>query len=343
LDAKLYVERWLLALQAGAMAAGLEAHVRALDYKAGRRLAFQVRKGNESLEIRYQKRRTGTRMLAAATNAEIVGRVREVHLSVLSEHRRLMENGFRRFLRKSIRMLEALESTLYRDAGLMHRTLTMLREISGTAGAKPAAVVRRRQTAGGRYEIMPAAALSSGIAVRLLSVLDGRLVDLDELMAKKKLVKSTKGGRQQDSTSSSQTGWSDIADIGRELVLVAGELADLPVNRASPAMPAAPVAPSANVGPAELATDGGATAEGVMDAGGIMAEHVAEAGGATAEAVSGVGASAIEAAGSVGSAAIEAAGNVGAAATEILSQTGSVLSDASCAGIDCGGFDCIPG
>ena len=121
MDRKLYLERWLLELKAAAGEAGLEAHVRALDGKGGRLLGLELRHGDETLEFRYWKLRTGARQVIAATSAEIVGRVREVHTSIEKAHRRVRENGFRRFLRRSIRMLEGLESTCFREENLLER------------------------------------------------------------------------------------------------------------------------------------------------------------------------------------------------------------------------------
>src|SRR4051812_7554484 len=54
-DKKLYVERWLLTLKTASTEAGLNASVRALDFKGGKFLAFEVSQGDEALELRYRK------------------------------------------------------------------------------------------------------------------------------------------------------------------------------------------------------------------------------------------------------------------------------------------------
>ena len=70
MDKKLYVERWLLTVKTAATDAGLDAHVRALDFKGGQFLALEVSQGDEALEIRYQKRWTGAGQVATASPAK---------------------------------------------------------------------------------------------------------------------------------------------------------------------------------------------------------------------------------------------------------------------------------
>jgi hypothetical protein len=333
LDARLYVERWLLTLKAAAGAAGLEGHVRALDFKGGERLALEICKGGEALEMCYRKRRTGAQMLAAATSADIVARVRDVHTRVLAEHRKLLENGFRRFLRRSIRLLESLESALYRDAELLQRTMTVLSDIPGAAGARPAAIARRGRTLARRYEILPAAALRQGTSIRFMGVLEGRLVDLHELFPKRGTDKAAPFHR--DGPERQGPGKDGVAqfEAGTELLLVATDAMDSLVTRRTGAAPTAS---------SDLASGSEDTA-----AGAIQAEHCMEAAGPTeggdilAEAVSAAGdVSGVSVA--AGEATVEVVSNAATAAAA-LAETGSALSDAACGGVDCGGLDCIPG
>jgi hypothetical protein len=329
LDARLYLERWLLTLKVAAGAAGLEAHVRALDFKGGERLALEVRKANEAIEIRYRKRRTGPQIVAAATGAEIVGRLREVHKRVLAEHRKLLENGLRRFLRKSIRMLEALESSLYRDAEFLPRTATVLRDVSGAAAARPAALVRRRRTAAGRYEIQPAAAIGQADQLRFVGFRDGRLVDLDEFMPKRKSAKDGTAALQARSRSSTTNEAITPLDAGTELLLVAADAIDSVVPRRTEIGPIAAGEPIASTEVATETTASSLEAIELTGAGEIMAEAMPAAGEIAAESVSAAGA------------AVEVVTSAGTA-SEALAETGSALADAACAGVDCGGIDCIP-
>jgi hypothetical protein len=334
LDARLYVERWLLTLKAAAGAAGLEGHVRALDFKGGERLAFEIRKAGEALEICYRKRRTGAQMVAAATSADIAARVRDVHTRVLAEHRKLLENGFRRFLRRSIRLLETLESALYRDADLLQRTMTVLSDIPGAAGARPAAIARRDHTLARRYEILPAAGLRQATSIRFMGVLEGRLVDLHELFPKRGTDKAATP-IHRDGPERQGPGEDGLApfEAGTELLLVAADAMDSLVTRRTGA------APTASSDLASGSED--------MAAGAIQAEHCMEAADPTeggdilAEAVtaaSDVGGVSVAA----GEATVEVVSNAATAAAA-LAETGSALSDAACGGVDCGGLDCIPG
>jgi hypothetical protein len=332
LDAKLYLERWLLTLKVAAGAAGLEAHVRALDFKGGERLALDARKANEAIEIRYRKRRTGPYMLAAATSAEIVGRLREVHKRVLAEHRKLLENGFRRFLRRSIGMLEALESSLYRDAEFLQRTATMLREVSGAATARPAALVRRRRTAAGRYEVLPVAAVAQAGNIHLLGLRERRLIDLDEFMPKRKSARQAEPYRPgaHDNRNAGAEG-IDPLDAGSELFLVAADVLDTVMTRRTEAglVTAADTTPPTDMSAESIANVGSIEADGLTGAGEILAEAMPAAGEMAAESVSAAGA------------AVEVLSSAGTA-TEALAETGSAVADAACAGVDCGGLDCIP-
>ena len=182
MDRKLYLERWLLELKAAAAAAGLETHVRALDGKGGRLLGLEVRRGDDALEFRYWKRRTSARRVVAATSAEIVGRVREVHASIEKERRRVLENGFRRFLRRSIRMLEGLESAFFREKDLLERFRARLTAAKAPPSTRRAAVVRRSRGAPGGYEALPAAAVARSAQIWFAPLLDNQFIDLSSLV-----------------------------------------------------------------------------------------------------------------------------------------------------------------
>ncbi|MCI0460034.1 MAG: hypothetical protein L0Z62_24035 [Gemmataceae bacterium] len=321
MDTKLYVERWLLILKAAAQSAGLQAHVRALDFKGGRWLAFEVRKGDAALELRFRKRRTGARRLVVATGAEIVGRVREVHARLLAEHRGLLENGLRRFLRRSLALLEALESAFLRDVDLPSRLQAALHEVKEASGARPAALARRRALPR-RYEILPAAAFSQASATRFFGVSERRLVDLaDLLMGKKERALL----RQRPKAEASAD--FEVVPEGIELLFLA-----------VPPVPSLPLGP----GGASPAVVPDMLPEVPADAGGLPAEGVLEVGGAAAEAVAGVADVTGEALTSAGGAAAEVVGASTGAAVEAVAQAGSCLSDAACAGFDCGGLDCLP-
>jgi hypothetical protein len=121
MEKKLYVERWLLTVKAALVAAGLAARVRAVDRKGGKLLALEVRQGPSALELRYRKRRLGPRIVAATNSLEILAPVRRVFEKVLAEHPKLLENGFRRFLRRSIQVIQGLESELSKDAARLSR------------------------------------------------------------------------------------------------------------------------------------------------------------------------------------------------------------------------------
>jgi len=181
-DKKLYVERWLLMVKDALAAASLDAHVRALDFKGGKFLALEVHQGDEALEMRYQKRWTGAGQVAVATGATITAQVRQVHEQLLRQHRRLLENGLRRFLRRSIGLLAAMQAAFRDDAELPRRYETALRELGGLAGARMAAVVRRRPGLFLKYEVLPAVALKEGSAIRFAGLSRGQLVDVTGLI-----------------------------------------------------------------------------------------------------------------------------------------------------------------
>jgi hypothetical protein len=183
-DHKLHVERWLLLLKTAATSAGFEVHVRALDFKGGNFLAFSVLQGSEALEVRYRKGWTGTGMVAAATGSAITAGVRQVHERLLQEHVGVLENGLRRFLRRSIDLLTALEFALKQETDLPRRYEAALREVGGVVGARFAAVVRRRPGLRVKYEVLPAVAISQQGLGRFEGLSRGQLVDLSHLIKK---------------------------------------------------------------------------------------------------------------------------------------------------------------
>jgi hypothetical protein len=174
----LYLERWLLTVKIAAAAAGLTAHVRALDAKGGRLLALEMSQENEALELRYRKRLRGPRMVAAATSTAIVKPASEVFEKLLAEHRRLLENGFRRFLRQSRELLLQLEAAFARDAaGLRARVVSVLGK--GSEGARPAVAVQPGKR--GQGEAFPAVARPLGYSYIFSVWENGRFIDLSWL------------------------------------------------------------------------------------------------------------------------------------------------------------------
>jgi hypothetical protein len=214
-DRKLYLERWLLTLKTAAEGAGLDGHVRALDFKGGNFLAFEVHRGDEALELRYEKRWTGAGQVAVATEPGLTARVRQVHEQLLGQHRRLLENGLRRSLRRSIGLLAALESALRNDAELPRRYEAALREVGGLAGARFAAVVRRRPGLFLKYEVLPAVALREGNALRFAGLSRGQLVDISGL------IKTESPRADQGSTPSGNTGFRTVV-VAPELAAAGG-------------------------------------------------------------------------------------------------------------------------
>jgi hypothetical protein len=314
---KLYLERWLLLLKSEAVGRGLDAHLRALDYKGGKWLAFAVGerggKGGGRVEFRYRKRLTGPALAAAATDADSAERVRGIHEAVLNNHRGLLENGLRRFLRRSIRLLQALSDAFRSDAGLAARLDAGLREIDvalrqakgGPIEARPAAAARR---AGRGYEILPAACLLTRKGPRLIAIQAGRPVELAALVPRP----AERSSRAQKDAAAEPSWTLDLAgDMGIEAL---GEWGTELFGAGSERAPA--------VTGADLAG-----AVGDMDVGAIAdLDGAAEAGAGLAEG------------------AAEAAGT----AAEVVATSGSALADASCSGVDCGavdcgGIDCIPG
>ncbi|MCI0377742.1 MAG: hypothetical protein L0215_09060 [Gemmataceae bacterium] len=276
----LHLERWLLLLKKEAVAAGLEARVRALDRKGGRWLALAVRqsphpqplsqraRGDNALEIRYYKRLVGPAMVAAATGPEIVGRVREAHERLLKYHRRVLENGLRRFLRRSIGLLQALETALLQDRELLKNADAALRRVpDAPVNLRPAAAARKKRGLGQGFEILPAAGLP------FFGIRDGLLVDLSLLAPLSK---------KQSAQHAQHQPWGDwVGEAGVELV-------EAGIGAVDPGAAAADTAASAAAGLADVA-------------------------------------------------------QVAGSAVDVVAQGGSACADASAGGIDCGGFDCVPG
>lgn len=308
MDRKLYVERWLLELKAAAAQAGLAAHVRALDFKGGQWLAFDVQRGDEVLGLRYRKRRTGARMVAASTGAQIVARVRDVHVRLLREHRGLLENGLRRFLRRSIRLLEALESAWLLEDDLPQRLQTAIRQVKQAAPLRPAALVRSRRGTRTGYEVLPAALRSDASGTKFAAILEGRLVPLSDLFPDKAKANATQRSPETDS----RPGIVDVAEIGLDGI----ELLAFGVGVAVESL-SAPAASAASLGD----VDPSAPVEAIAEAGSSAVEGLAETAGAAAEGLAAVGGTAAEA----------------------ISSAGGCLPDAACGAIDCGGIDCVPG
>jgi hypothetical protein len=117
--------------------------------------------------------------------------VRQVHEHLLQQHVRLLENGFRRFLRRSIDLVKALEAAFGPESDLPRRYETALREMGGLSGARMAAVVRKRPGVLVKFEVLPAVALSEGDAVHFAGLSHGRLIDLSDLIKPESAAKLT--------------------------------------------------------------------------------------------------------------------------------------------------------
>jgi hypothetical protein len=261
-DRQLYVERWLLSVKAAAIAAGLAAHVRALDFKGGKFLAFEVRQENEALEIRYLKRWTGAGMVAAATGAAITQRVREVFQQQLKAHARLLQSGLRRFLRRSIHLLTALESAFLPDSDLPRRVDAALREVGGVSGARPAAVVRKRPGVLVKYEVLPAVAFREGPAIHFAGLSRGKLVDLSDL------IKTTPPKEEDRPPPGQETGFRTVLIPPALAAAVGVEL-----------LAQAPQAP-----PAAASAGGGSGGPNALDAAGDVADVASHAACALSDA-----------------------------------------------------------
>jgi hypothetical protein len=202
------------------------------------------------VEIRYQKRWTGAGQAAVATNAALTAEVRQVHERVLGEHRRLLENGLRRFLRRSIGLLAALESALRHDAELPRRYDAALREVGGLSGARFAAVVRRRPGLFTKYEVLPAVAFREGAFIRFAGLSRGQLVDVSELI-KTQPTKGKEGGEPGQNTGFRTVTVAPELAAAAGVELVGADEADQPSGAAGPARPPRPERPARTGGAGE--------------------------------------------------------------------------------------------
>jgi hypothetical protein len=105
----------------------------------------------------------------------------------------------RRFLRRSLGLLEALEVAFRHEAELPGRYEAALREAGGLSGARFAAVARRRPGLRVKYEVLPAVALKEGTAVRFAGLSRGQLVDISDLI-KTELSPPREGGEPAQNT-----------------------------------------------------------------------------------------------------------------------------------------------
>lgn len=290
----LYLERWLLLVKKSAEAAGLKAIVRAVDRRGGRNLALEIELGDQGLELRCFKRRVGARVAAAATASTMLPPARAAIEHVLGEHAGLLEGGLRRFLRRSLQLLAALESgfELARNAAELSRAnfpaLTRAPAIRTCAAARLARGLPRK------WEALPAFAARQGPHTGFLVLVDGRLGDLTRLVAPRKKSRHSTAAEPVDN-------WSLLGGIldASDLLVTGVELA---------------------TGPWVQSTRATETAGEAVDSALVGIE-----------AVNG----AVE-----GSAAAAEATDV---AVQVIAESGSsCLSDAACAGLDCGGLDCIP-
>ena len=313
MDRKLYVERWLLAVKDACTAIALPAHVRALDHKGGQRLSLVLRHGDEAAEFCYRKRLTGVRMLVAVTTPGFATRIQDIFTRLRNEHRRLLENGYRRFLKRSIRLLGEIESAFANDAALQSK-LAAVRTIPDAKDARPAILARRLRGLPARYEILPAAGFFTPTSARFMGVVERKLVELIDLIPGEQKVPTP------PSASNSVTNDSAPSSSG-------------PVELVSLAVPAAVAAGAVAAGAPGLIEEVKAAAAGAVPPPAI----VPPPGGG------GDGALAI----------IEGIANtvdLGAVAVEGVANAGSCLGDAACSapdcsgvdmsGLDCGGVDC---
>lgn len=303
MDRKLYVERWLLAVKDACTQEGLPAHVRALDHKGGQRLTLVIRQGDEAVEFCYRKRLAGVRMLAAATSPAFAARVKEVYARLLREHRRLLQNGYRRFLKRSIRLLGEIESA---PPG------SLASEVPEAKGASPGLLARRLRGLPARYEVLPAAAFLTPTSARFVGVVEKKLIELIDLIP------------GEDGPSAPQANVTPAASSagGVELVsalaLPAAGAAAVAAGAAAAGLP--PVADEAQAAAAA------AVPSVVPPPAGGVGDGVA----AIAEGLANVvdGAEVVAAAGSC----------LSDAACSAPDCSGVDLSGLDCGGIDCGGF-----
>lgn len=320
MDRKLYVERWLLTVKQALVGAGLDASVRAVDRKGGRLLALEVRQGPGALELRYRKRRLGPRVVAAATSIEILAPVRRVLEKVLAEHSKLLENGFRRFLRRSLQVVQALETAFAKDPGMLERVATALGR-QATA-FQPALALQP----GKRGEFQTHAAVARRRAGTRMG-LDFYVWDMQRLLDLTYLLPGQRG-----------------APAGSmESLVLAGAPDRDPVELRLPNEDAAAPSASGQADDRRARSDiGDVVADVAVNGAGEVAvgaiEHFAAprvAADAAGAGLDGLGAAA-DALGGLGGAAADAAGG----AVEVVSGAASCLEGADCSGIDLGGCDC---
>jgi len=223
----------------------MKASVRALDKKGGRHLALELELGNEALELRAFKRRLGARLAAAGTSASMLPAVRSALERLLGEHPRLLEGGLRRFLKRAIQLVSALEAGFEGASKAAELARASLAPVRSTPQARACAAVRLARGFPRRFEAIPGFARRNGRA-DFAALVDGSLVTLTALVLPRRKL----AGKED---------WGDVA------------------------------------------------VSGGLESAGVVADIAANA-------------------------ALEAAAEAG----------GSCLSDAACAGIDCGGLDCIP-
>ncbi|MEM7263914.1 MAG: hypothetical protein AAF488_18150 [Planctomycetota bacterium] len=308
MDRRLHVERWLLSLKSSLVETGLDARVRAWDRKGGELVSLLVFDRSDALEIRTRKLRLRSQLVVACTSPSLATRVADVAIDGLADHRRLLENGLRKFWRRAADLLIALS-----------RTQSSTPVLTSGAHAAQVALHRNRQPQcyDGQY-----AADRGGRAFAAIS--GDQLRGLNELLGvdESRVAEKTPSAGQASEPFLSPLDGIDLFLLGAPL------LTDDDSELATPA--------GTTVETVGHAAEGGTLAvNGAIDTTG----DVAEAGLAAADiGLGGAADTASELAGSAGEAAAAAA----EAAGEAISGTASALSDAACAGLDCGGLDCVP-
>ncbi len=346
-DQDLYIERWLLELKVVCRSVGLRASVRAIGEKGGRRLALLIRDDAGAVEMRYHKRRRGVALLAAADDLRTVARAMDAHRRFIESHRRVLQNGLRRFGKRGLRALTALHERLVREPGVLDRVRARLPAADGDTELRPALVAVRLQTLRSRHELIDAAAIVRP-ARRSFAAFDedGRLVDLSELLppVRDEEADDRSAGRpkrpESDDGDEDALDRVDLALDAVELVADVALLATFEPAEVGGAIELAGGAADAAAGGAELAAGGVEAAGGALATAGEIAGGAFEVAGAVAGGVANVAGGAISFAGSAAEAAggaAEAAGGV----AEVAGTAGGCCGDAACAGVDCGGLACL--
>ena len=273
----LNLERRLLDVKNQATASGLNAQVRALDFKGGDWLALKFVHNSKVVELRYRKGPTQARILVAGSDADLARRVRDLHLSLMRQHDKVLENGYRRMLSRAARMLEEFESRMLKDQEVLNRGLEFIRTEELGAAYQPALAIRSQGRRERNYDVIPAVVIPVDPVPEMAAIgSDGKLFDLSDLL------RSQREERKDVKPSGSRNwnlveGIADVGQVGVELisdVVASFAFSSIPGNAAKAAEQ---ISEAATSGAAEITAETAPQAfEAIADAGGSAAEVVVQ-------------------------------------------------------------------